>query len=468
MNRKPRPEPRPESRHDLRLGQMRSNVPLSDWPPASDDRHAVLAAMALQLDASQWLPAEAIVERQYRQLVTLAQFHARHSPAFAERLAAAALEANDLASAEGLARLGELSRAMVQDGRQRADPAALPAKHGPTAEVNTSGSTGEPVRVVRTALNRLHWMAMSVRFHLWGEPGPFGRFAVIRANLMAHGERPDWAAPMSALWDTGPLLLIDIEADIDDQLDQLVAFQPDSVLIYPSNLAALLDRMEDRGISLPSVKRWRTLDETLTLDLVERIRASRPAPIHDAYSTEEVGYVAIQCPDDPGHYHICSETMIVELVDEAGQPVPRGQAGRVLITDLHNFATPIIRYAIGDMAVAGGPCPCGRGMPTLKRVLGRTRNMITKPDGTRHWPLTGYKQFRDIAPIRQYQFRQHALDHIEVRLVTERELTSDEEEALRAHLQWKLRHPFRIDLVYFDGRLPPGRNGKFEEFVSLL
>jgi len=107
-------------------------------------------------------------------------------------------------------------------------------------------------------------------------------------------------------------------------------------------------------------------------------------------------------------------------------------------------------------------------MPTLKRVLGRTRNMITKPDGTRHWPLTGYKQFRDIAPIRQYQFRQHALDHIEVRLVTERELTSDEEEALRAHLQWKLRHPFRIDLVYFDGRLPPGRNGKFEEFVSLL
>jgi len=55
-----------------------------------------------------------------------------------------------------------------------------------------------------------------------------------------------------------------------------------------------------------------------------------------------------------------------------------------------------------------------------------------------------------------------------VRLVTERVLTDAEEDALRAHLHWKLRHPFRIDFVYFDGRLPLGRNGKFEEFVSLL
>lgn len=456
------------SRFDLRLGQMRSDVAGSPWPPASDDRHAVLAAMALQLDASQWLTPGEIERRQYQQLVTLATFHVQHSRAFAERLRAADMAPADLASPAGLARLGELSRAMMQDKGQAADPAALPAKHGPTAEVNTSGSTGEPVRVVRTALNRLHWMALSVRFHLWGEPGEFGRFAAIRANLATHGVQPHWAAPMAALWDTGPLLLINIEDDVDAQLDQLVEFAPDSVMVYPSNLAALLDRMVARGIDLPSVKRWRTLGETLTLDLIERIKLTSKVPIHDAYSTEEVGYVAVQCPDDPAHYHICSETLIVELVDAGGKPVRRGEAGRVLITDLHNFATPLIRYAIGDMAIAGGPCRCGRGLPTLKRIIGRVRNMITKPDGSRHWPLTGYKQFRDIAPIRQYQFRQHAIDHIEVRLVTERPLSQSEEDALRAHLHWKLRHPFRIDFVYFEGRLPLGRNGKFEEFVCLL
>ena len=250
--------------------------------------------------------------------------------------------------------------------------------------------------------------------------------------------------------------------------DKIAAFAPDSVLVYPSNLAALVGRMEDRGIALPSVSHWRTLGETLTPDTRERVALASDAPITDCYSSEELGYVAMQWPDVPGHYHICSETLIVELVDDAGRAVPPGEVGRVLVTDLHNLSAPMIRYAIGDHAVAGPPCRCGRGLPTLTRIMGRTRNMIVKPDGCRHWPLTGYKQFRDIAPIRQYQFRQHAIDRIEVRLVTERPLTKDEESALIAHLHWKLRHPFHIDLVYFEGRLPLGKNGKFEEFVSLL
>ena len=209
------------------------------------------------------------------------------------------------------------------------------------------------------------------------------------------------------------------------------------------------------------------LGETLTPDARERIGAVHPAPIIDCYSSEELGYLGLECPDAPGVMHV-PENLIVEIVDDDGMPVPAGTVGRVLATDLHNTATAMIRYAVGDHAVAGGPCACGRGLPTLTRVLGRTRNMIVKPDGTRHWPLTGYKQFRDIAPVSQYQFRQHALDRIEVRLVTERPLTAAEEAALIAHLHWKLRHPFTIDLVYFEGRLPLGKNGKFEEFVSLL
>lgn len=453
---------------DPRLAQMRSNAPLSAWPPIADDKHAVLAAMAFQFDRSQWEKADAIVARQHRQLVTLSEFHAVHCPPFAARLADAGLTPADLASPAGLARLPELSRAMVQQGDHRVAEDKLPKMHRPLGQVNTSGSTGEPVRVPRTALNRLHWLGLSIRFHLWAEADLGGRLAVIRANLTKHGNRPDWSAPMNLLWPTGQMLLVDIEDDIDTQLDKLADFAPTTVLVYPSNLAALAGRMQERGVALPSVQRWRTLGETLTPDLRERVSLGSEAAIIDCYSTEELGYVALQCPDVPGHYHISAETLIVELVDDEGQAVPSGEVGRVLVTDLHNLAAPMIRYAVGDHAVAGPPCRCGRGLPTLTRIMGRTRNMIVKPDGTRHWPLTGYKQFRDIAPIRQYQFRQHAIDAIEVRLVTERPLTGEEESALIAHLHWKLRHPFRIDLVYFDGRLPLGKNGKFEEFVSLL
>ncbi len=453
---------------DSRLSAMISNTPLSDWPPVSDDKHAVLASMAWQFDRSQWLPTEEIARRQYRQLGVTAAFHAQHCPAFAERLSAAGLTASDIATPEGLVRLPELSRPMVQSGMHRVADEALPKMHRPTGMVNTSGSTGEPVRVHRTALNRLHWLGLSIRFHLWAEPDLTARFVAIRANLSKHGPMPDWSAPMNLLWRTGPMLLIDIETDIDRQLDLLADFGGETVLIYPSNLVALTERMAARDIALPSVRRWRVMGETVTTDTRERLAVAQRAPIIDCYSSEELGYIALQCPDVPENYHLCSETLLVELVDDAGQPVPQGEVGRVLVSDLHNLAAPMIRYAVGDHAVAGGPCPCGRGLPTLTRIMGRTRNMIVKPDGSRHWPLTGYKQMRDIAPIVQYQFRQHEVDRIEVRLVTERPLTVDEEAALIAHFHWKLRHPYRIDLLYFDGRLPLGKNGKFEEFLSLL
>ena len=231
----------------------------------------------------------------------------------------------------------------------------------------------------RTAVGRLHWLAQSLRFHLWGEDSFASRFAAVRANMAAFGERPDWGAPVSMLFDTGPSLLVDIETDIGAQLDQFAAWRPDSVLIYPSNLAALLDLMAERGVSLPSVRRWRTLGETVAPDLRARVAAEQGGRLIDCYSTEEVGYVALECPDAPGHYHVMGEMLIVEVVDDAGQPVAPGETGRVLVTDLHNFAVPLIRYAVGDHAEAAGPCPCGRGLPTIGRILGRTRNMTLSP-----------------------------------------------------------------------------------------
>ncbi|HSZ74758.1 MAG TPA: hypothetical protein VK779_08055, partial [Rhizomicrobium sp.] len=139
--------------------------------------------------------------------------------------------------------------------------------------------------------------------------------------------------------------------------------------------------------------------------------------------------------------------------------------GRVVLSDLHNFATPMIRYDIGDYAEVGGPCPCGRGLPTLKRVLGRERNLILMPDGTRHWPLVGFARFRDVAPIVQYQFIQQSREEIEVRLVAETPLSAEQEANLKSVIQEALGHPFALRFTYFEGQIPRAANGKFEEFV---
>ena len=450
------------------LAAMRGDVPGIAWPPLFSTRTASLAAVLQQLALTQWLEPEELKARQFGQFAILARHFEAHSPSFAARLRGAGLTAEALGAPEGLAALPPLTRPQVQAKDPPIFCRTLPPGHGPTHDVNTSGSTGEPVIVRRSSVSRLHWLALTMRYHFWSEPDFPGRICAIRANMKTFGIDKDWGPPAAFFFETGPGLRIDIETDVRGQLEQLLEYRPTSLIVYPSNMVALLDEIEALGAALPELRVVRTMGETVPEGLAERLQSVLPeARLYDCYSSEEMGYIALHCPES-GLYHVMSETVIVEVVDEDGRPCGEGETGIVLVTDIHNHATPMIRYRIGDYAEVGPPCPCGRGLPTLRRILGRERNMIVKPDGTRHWPLTGYKKYREIAPIVQYQMRQHALDRIEVRMVVERPLTQDEERELREYLHWKLRHPFQLDFAYFEGSLPTGPNGKFEEFLSLL
>ena len=138
-----------------------------------------------------------------------------------------------------------------------------------------------------------------------------------------------------------------------------------------------------------------------------------------------------------------------------------------MITSLRNFATPLIRYVIRDRAIRGGPCPCGRSLPTLRRIMGRERNMARRPDGSCAYPPLGVGSFWQHGPVAQFQFIQHAVDDIEVRLAVTRPATIDEEQALAAAIRTMLGHPFPLRFSYFDQALPPAPGGKHEEFVCL-
>jgi phenylacetate-CoA ligase len=448
------------------LDMLVSDVPGVGWPPLFSSKKATTIACIQQFEHSQWLDPEMLAARQRAQLVFIAAYFERHDPAFAERLAGAAQTAAKLRERGALETLPPLTRQELQSG-YGTPLAPLPDGHGPTAPARSSGSTGEPVEVQRTAVNRLHWHALTMRYHDWAEDDFFGRICAVRANLRTFGHTKDWGTPAGQLTKTGPGLLIDIQTDIREQLKQIHAFRPTSLMIYPSNLTALLDELDSFGLDFPGLKVVRTMGETLSPELRERIGGMLGARVHDSYSTEEVGYISMQCPESELQ-HVMSETLLVEVVDEAGRACAEGEVGRVLVTDLHNYAMPIFRYDVGDFAEVGPRCGCGRGLPTLRRIAGRERNLIVKPDGTRHWPVVGLKGYRAIAPIRQFQLRQHAPERIEFRLVTERPLTEAEEAALKEHLRAVFGYPAEVEITYFEGRLPTQPNGKFEEFVRLF
>jgi phenylacetate-CoA ligase len=424
----------------------------------------LLARAMRMLDATQWQRPEEIAALQFRKLLTLARHCQTYSPHFRARLQSAGLTAENLSSAEGFARLPILSRRQLQ-GATDLFCTQIPSAHLPTYDTRTSGSTGEPVLIRRTAYSQLDWLSTTMREHLWHERNFFAPLCAVRANIFREMRLESWGSPAALLRPTGPALGIPITTNVARTAELIRDFAPETLLIYPSALAGLMRHLKAHASTLPSIKKILTIGETLSSELRTQAANSFRADVSDMYSSQEAGNIAMQCPASD-LYHVMAENLIVEVLNEHGAPAAVGAAGRVVLTDLNNFATPLIRYDIGDYAEAGPQCSCGRGLPTLKRILGRERNLILMPDGSRHWPLVGFHKFREIAPIVQYQLIQRDRENIEVRLVVERALTKDEEDKLIVLIQTALGYPFALALQYFADRIPPGPNGKFEEFVS--
>ncbi|MGH9650354.1 MAG: phenylacetate--CoA ligase family protein [Terriglobales bacterium] len=263
---------------------------------------------------------------------------------------------------------------------------------------------------------------------------------------------------------TGQCATLSMRADVDAQLEWLARQQPDYLLCYPSTLAELAGRSLTRGQRMPRLREVRTISEVLTPEIRELCEQAWGVPVTDTYSSQEVGQIALQCPAGT-LYHVQSEALVVEVLDEEGRPCGPGELGRVVITTLHNFAMPLVRYDIGDYAEIGSPCACGRGLPVLARIAGRARNLLVLADGRRYWPRLGSRNFVEVAPVLQAQYVQKDFDLIEVRLVVAQPLGREQEDRLRQMILPGLPPGMRIAFTYCD-RISRGAGGKYEDFVS--
>lgn len=441
------------------------------WPAVPSVRASRLLAVLLQLQASERWPGRALQAAQQRQLDALWRNARANVPFYRDRY-------RDFDRDDGSApclgteewyRVPELHRGTVQRASATLRAAAVPQAHGKAFETRTSGSTGEPVAVLRTQLNQFFWEAAVLREHVWHGRDAGLTKAVIRANGPA-APAPNgrtlkgWGLPFDKIWRCGPAYALDMATDVAAQAEWLRQRRPAYLLTYPTNLAALLDELS--ADDLPGLRQVICVGESVTDELRRGCLERFGAKVVANYSSQEMGYMALECPDC-GQYHVQSETVVLEVLSEAGQPCREGEVGRIVVTDLHNFAMPVIRYAIGDYAEVGTPCSAGRGLPSLKRIVGRERNMVVLPDGARHWPLTGFHRFGDVAPIRQFQFVQRTREQIEVRLVCDRPLTAPQKDQLGCIIKEALGHPFQLEFRESERPLARSSGGKFEEFVSL-
>lgn len=453
------------------LQKLHSAIPDIIWPALPNQTSTNILAMLQQLEQSQWWSAQLLLELQLKQFKLLADYANLHSPFFQARFAQAKLDLRQSWTAASYAQIPLLTRAELMQQLPDIRCRSVPREHGGVRQVQTSGSTGQVVSVLRTEVTQLFWLTLAMREHLWHQRDFSATLAIVKAHTPAMDDpqqaaRIGWGHPVTLLFDTGPSYTQPLALDVVQQAEWLKRRNPHYLLTYPSNLNALLDQFEKSTGLPPGLRQVRSVGETLSDET--RAHCQRLGiEVVDMYSSQEVGIIAIQCPVS-GLYHVQSESLLVEVLNDAGLPCQPGEIGRVVITDLHNFATPLIRYEIRDYAEVGPACSCGRGLPTLARIMGRRRNMLTLPNGERHWPIVGAYRFREVADIRQYQVIQHALDDVEVKLVIEQPLSVTQETQLTAIIQQALGYVFPLRFSYSPQELPKTRSGKFEDFISLL
>jgi phenylacetate-CoA ligase len=449
-----------------------TQVPGILFPAIPPPRTAELLALQFQLSQSQWWPPGILADAHKVQLSALLTHAARQIPFYAGRLTAGGWRPDTLISSEQFRRIPILQRAEAMQLGEDLCAREIPEEHGEVISGSTSGSTGRSLRFWTTEGFRRVQYASHLRLYLWHGWDFHRNLAAIRVDRERVAPPPEgktftgWGEWLTDIYPTGRCHLLSARSDVDQQLDWLEARRPAYLQTYPSLLSALLQHAASQGRDISYLQGIGTLAETVTPELRERTRATIGRPLVDVYSSQEMGYLAIQCPRHE-HYHVQAENVVLEVLDEAGEPCRPGQIGRVVVTTLHNFAAPLIRYEIGDYAEVGEPCDCGRHLPTLKRIMGRSRNMLKKPNGETVWPHFGTAALHRCAPIRQFQIIQPSLEQIELHIVMDEPLTAEMEAGLKAVLIENLEYPFEITVRRRE-QIERGAGDKYEDFLSLI
>ncbi|THB73373.1 MAG: phenylacetate--CoA ligase family protein [Gammaproteobacteria bacterium] len=451
------------------ISLIKGSIPYCTFPRIAKGPAATSLALQYQLNHTQWWPEEKMREFQLKQFGNLLRHAIETVPFYQQKYQSLGISSIEKIDQYTFSNIPIISRKEVQEFQADIVSSAIPQDHGRVGKASTSGSTGRPVEVSTTELSTLMWKAFTLREHLWFKRDMSKKLAAIRYAPHGTAESTDrpcskgWGMSTDAAFETGASAFLNSNVDIRAQADWLIRENPEYIMSHPSNILALGEHFLEKGLRIPNLLEFRSHGEPVTEKLRDVILSAFGVKITDIYSTVELGYLALQCPEND-HYHVQSEGCILEILDDDDKPCAPGEIGRVVVTPLHNFASPLIRYELGDYAQVGEKCSCGRGLPVIKQVLGRVRNMVQLPDGGQIWPEFGFADFADITAIKQVQLIQHSFDLIEAKIAVTSSLSDEDEDRLLKLWRRNFRHNFDIEFTYVD-EIPRGPRGKFEDFV---
>ena len=423
-----------------------------------------------RLAAAQWLPAEEIERQALERLRALLVHAGTHVPFYRQRFAEAGFRPDAIREIGDLDRLPLTTKADLREGfpdRVVADNISARRRW----PVTTSGSSGQPFRMFLDRASLSYQVGAFAFFTQdWAGISPWSSSLTINSTLFAAGSKyglPALSARMRRVV-LGQRLerLPGSEASLPNFLERIgrLSDRPYWIWAVPSLISTIADQLQEAGRELPAFPVVvMTSGETLTDLDAERIARVFRCRVVNHYAFSEAPHMAQSCPDNPGVLHVNSERGLLRLVRDDGRAAAPGELGRVTVTDLVNWVMPLINFDLGDQALAGQPCPCGRGLPTIARLEGRSNELIRTPAG-RLFTQTALTNFiarlpGGIEAVREFQAALTAPDTVVFRIVPGRAFSSELTARIRSDLQALLGPDLRVEVETVES-LPREPSGK--------
>ena len=413
------------------------------------------------LERSQWWRIDDLERHRLARLKDLLAYAGRHVPYYRSLFKEIDFDPVAMTSVADLQRLPLLTKPLIRANDLKSEVA------GPLKRYNTGGSSGEPLvfymgreRIshdVAAKWRATRWWRLDIgdpEIVVWGSPIELGsqdRARLIRDKLLRSHLLP--AFEMSP-------------AKLDDFIRRIRAFRPRMIFGYPSALAHIArhaqasgQRLDNLGIRVAFVTSERLYDEQRA-----HIAAAFGCAVANGYGGRDAGFIAHECPY--GGMHISAEDIIVEIVDASGRVLPPGEAGEIVVTHMATREFPFIRYLTGDVGVLDEEeCECGRGLPMLKEIQGRTSDFVVAADGTLMHGLALIYVVRDLPGIEKFKIIQETKHLTRVILVTGSGFTESLIPTIETGFKARLGDDVSV-VVERATDIPPEASGKFRYVVS--
>jgi len=372
--------------------------------------HPIETLDACKLIINQWKSPEAIKYIQKKKLQRLIRHSYEKVPYYRQLFDSLGLKPEDVQSTEDLKKLPLLSKKIIKSlPFEQFIAKGIDIKKCRTAL--TSGSTGTPLRVyydwrdarmIGVALVR-NFLAFGIK--PWYRIADFFSFAELPRKRRVFDRLGIWRSFKLSGWE-----------ESEDWLKKLQIWKPQAIYGSIMTLKHLAMTIREKGSK--EINPQIAISTAAVLDEASRsiISSVFQAKVFDFYASWEGGNIAWECPQCAG-YHVNSDMVVLEVIKD-GKPVLPGQEGEVVITNLHSYAMPFIRYRQEDVAVLSKDKPiCSRPFPIIKQLKGRLTDFIIHPSGRRFTPLLLFNVLGNTPGVAQYRIVQEEIDLLCIEIV---------------------------------------------------